>query len=56
MEEGEAPLKTTPHNNALKLTAPLGGRAHQGSEVAAASRSPFGERRRRSLARCVRRL
>jgi len=35
-------------NNALQLTAPLGGRAGHGVVDAAASRSPFGERRRRS--------
>ena len=34
-------------NNALKLM-PLGGRAGDGVVDAAASRSPFGERRRRS--------
>jgi hypothetical protein len=32
----------------LQLTAPLGGRAGNGGVDAAASRSPFGERRRRS--------
>jgi hypothetical protein len=36
------------HNKGLELTAPLGGRAGHGVEDAAASRSPFGERRRRS--------
>jgi hypothetical protein len=38
-----------PPNMRLKLTAPLGGRAGDGVVDAAASRSPFGERRRRSL-------
>jgi hypothetical protein len=35
-------------NKRLELTAPLGGRAGNGVVDAAASRSPFGERRRRS--------
>jgi hypothetical protein len=35
-------------NKRLELTAPLGGRAGDGVVDAAASRSPFGERRRRS--------
>jgi hypothetical protein len=38
-----------PSNKRMKLTAPLGGRAGDGVADAAASRSPFGERRRRSL-------
>ena len=38
-----------PSNMRLELTAPLGGRAGDGVVDAAASRSPFGERRRRSL-------
>jgi hypothetical protein len=33
----------------MKLTAPLGGRADHGVVDAAASRPPFGGRRRRSL-------
>ena len=37
-----------PENNRMQLTAPLGGRAGNGEVDAAASRSPFGERRRRS--------
>jgi len=37
-----------PPNDAMQLTAPLGGRAGNGVVDAAASRSPFGERRRRS--------
>jgi hypothetical protein len=35
-------------NKRMELTAPLGGRAGDGVVDAAASRSPFGERRRRS--------
>ena len=35
-------------NKRLELTAPLGGRAGNVGVAAAASRSPFGERRRRS--------
>jgi hypothetical protein len=35
-------------NNRLELTAPLGGRSGNVVVEAAASRSPFGERRRRS--------
>jgi len=38
-----------PPNKRLELTAPLGGRAGNGVvDGAVASRSPFGERRRRS--------
>jgi hypothetical protein len=37
-----------PPNKRLELTAPLGGRAGNGVVDGAASRSPFGERRRRS--------
>jgi hypothetical protein len=37
-----------PQNKRMELTAPLGGRAGDGVVNAAASRSPFGERRRRS--------
>jgi len=37
-----------PQNKRLELTAPRGGRAGDGVVDAAASRSPFGERRRRS--------
>ena len=44
-------MEEAPSNNALKLTAPLGGRSDVGS-TAAASRPPSGGRRRRSLARC----
>jgi len=40
--------KRTPPNDAMQLTAPLGGRDGNGVVDAAASRSPFGERRRRS--------
>jgi len=36
-------------NKRMKLTAPLGGRDGNVGVDAAASRSPFGERRRRSL-------
>jgi len=38
-----------PSNKRFKLTAPLGGRSGNVGAEAAASRSPFGERRRRSL-------
>jgi len=37
-----------PPNDAMQLTAPLGGRSGNVVVKAAASRSPFGERRRRS--------
>jgi hypothetical protein len=37
-----------PPNKRLELTAPLGGRSGNVVVDAAASRSPFGERRRRS--------
>jgi hypothetical protein len=38
----------TSSNKRMELTAPRGGRAGDGVENAAASRSPFGERRRRN--------
>jgi hypothetical protein len=41
-------MKCAPQNERLELTAPRGGRAGEGVVNAAASRSPFGERRRRS--------
>ena len=41
-----------PQNNALKLTAPLGAARGDGAVERGASCSPFGEHRRRSLARC----
>jgi hypothetical protein len=37
-----------PHNDRMQLTAPLGGRGGNVGVAAAASRPPFGERRRRS--------
>jgi hypothetical protein len=37
-----------PPNHRMKLTAPLGGRGEHEGHDAAASRSPFGERRRGS--------
>jgi hypothetical protein len=41
-------MVSVPSNKRMELTAPLGGRAGDGVVNAAASRSPFGERRRRS--------
>jgi len=40
--------RLAPSNKRLELTAPLGGRSGNVVVEAAASRSPFGERRRRS--------
>lgn len=41
-------LTDVPPNDRMQVTAPLGGRAGNGGKNAAASRSAFGERRRRS--------
>ena len=49
------PDRATP-NKRMELAAPRGGRAGDGVMDAAASRSPFGERRRRSSSAVFARL
>ena len=51
-ESGLTARNEQPHNNRMKLPAPLGGRAGNGGVIAAASCSPFGSHRRRSLSGC----